>query len=66
MSQRRGGELEPEVDDGNAAVADTSDTSFKPSCKAPTNQAMIASPEVVSSVPKDKRSIPKQKSKKQR
>ena len=64
MSQRRGGELEPEVDDGNARVADTSDTSVKHSCKAPTNQAMIASPEVVSPVPKaNKRSIPKQKSK---
>ena len=63
VSQRRGGELEPEVDDGNATVADTSDTSVKHSIKAPTNQAMIASPEVVSPVPKDKRSIPKQKSK---
>ena len=61
--QRRGGELEPEVDDGNAAVAVTSDTSVKHSCKAPTNQAMIASPGVVSPVPKAKRSIPKQKSK---
>ena len=63
VSQRRGEELEPEVDDGNATVADTSDTSVKHSCKAPTNQAMIASPEVVSPVPKAKRSIPKQKSK---
>ena len=63
VSQRRGGELEPEVDDGNATVADTSDTSVKHSCKAPTNQAMIASPEVASPVPKDKRSITKQKSK---
>ena len=35
VSQRRGGELEPEVD-GNATVADTSDTSVKHSCKAPT------------------------------
>ena len=37
VSQRRGGELEPEVDDGNATVADTSDTSVKHSCKSPTN-----------------------------
>ena len=37
MSLRRGGELEPEADDGNATVADTSDTSVKQSCKAPTN-----------------------------
>ena len=63
VTQRRGGELEPEVDDGNAAVADTSDTSVKHSCKASTNQAMIASSEVVSPVPKTKRSISKQKSK---
>ena len=55
--------MEPEVDDGNATVADTSDTSVKHSCKAPTNQAMIASPEVVCPVPKAKRSIPKQTSK---
>ena len=33
VSQHRGGELEPEVDDGNATVADTSDTSVKLSCK---------------------------------
>ena len=63
VSQRRGGELEPEVDDGNATVADTSDISVKHSRKSPTNQATVASPEVVSPVPKAKRSIPKQKSK---
>ena len=63
MSQRQGGELEPEVDDGNATVADTSDASVKHSCKARINQAMVASPEVVSPVPKAKCSIPKQKSK---
>ena len=50
MSQWRGGELEPEVDDGNATVADTSNTSVKHLS------------EVVSPVPKAKRSIPKQKS----
>ena len=55
VSQRRGRELEPDVDDGNTTVADTSDTSVKYSCKAPTNQAMTASPKVVSPVPKAKR-----------